>query len=161
MADLSRSARRFHDALSARGHDIDIVSLSSSTRTAAEAAQVIGCKVAQIAKSIVLREADGERVVVVIASGTNRVDVGKIEALFGARLTIADGNYVKKTTGYAIGGVPPAGHKTDTTIYLDEDLRQYDDIWAAAGTPFAVFRIGPGQLAEITGAVWHDVAITA
>lgn len=161
MANLSKSARRFRDALSARGHDIDIVSLSSSTRTAAEAARTIGCSVAQIAKSIVLREAGGDRAVVVIASGTNRVDIDKIETLFGARLAIADGNYVKKTTGYAIGGVPPAGHRTDATIYLDEDLRRYDDIWAAAGTPFAVFRVGPAQLAEITGAVWHDVASTA
>lgn len=158
MEKLSKSARRFRDALLARGHDIRIVSLSSSTRTAAEAAQAIGCRIAQIAKSIVFREVHGTRTVVVIASGENRVDVGKIEALLGAPLEIADGNYVKKTTGYAIGGVPPAGHKSETTLFLDRSLRRYHEIWAAAGTPYAVFRIDPATLEEITGAPWHDVA---
>lgn len=158
MEQLSKSARRFREALSARGHDIRIVSLSTSTRTAAEAAQTIGCSIAQIAKSIVFREVHGMRTVVVVASGENRVDVGKIEALFGARLEIADGNYVKRTTGYAIGGVPPAAHESETTLFLDRSLKRYDEIWAAAGTPYAVFRIDPATLEEITGAVWHDVA---
>jgi prolyl-tRNA editing enzyme YbaK/EbsC (Cys-tRNA(Pro) deacylase) len=159
MQELSKSAKRFKHALADLGHDIEIVSLSSSTRTAAEAADTIGCCVAQIAKSIVFREASGDGAIVVIASGTNRVDVRKIEALSGSDLGIADGKYVKKSTGYAIGGVPPAGHKTTVPMYLDQDLRQYNEIWAAAGTPFAVFRLSPAELANITGAEWHDVAI--
>lgn len=147
--------------MSARGHDIRIINLSSSTRTAAEAARTIGCRVAQIAKSIVFREVGGARIVIVIASGENRVDVGKVSALFGARLVIAEGSHVKKTTGYAIGGVPPAGHKSEVMIYLDETLRRFEEIWAAAGTPFAVFRLDPGMLEEITGAMWHDVTADA
>jgi len=158
VTGLSRSARRFQDALAASGHDIDIVTLSDSTRTAQEAADTIGCEVAQIAKSIVFRNPDDDEPVLVIASGSNRVSVDKLKALLGKPLTQADGNYVKKRLGYAIGGVPPAGHLAATTIVLDEDLKQYAELWAAAGTPFAVFRVAPGTLPEMTGGAWHDVA---
>ena len=156
--ELSRSSRRFKATLAEQGHEIDVVTLSNSTRTAQEAADTIGCGVAQIAKSIVLRDPQQDQPVVVITSGTNRVDVGKIEALMGHSLEQADGNFVKKKTGYAIGGVPPAGHKTPVRMFLDKDLRAFDEIWAAAGTPFSVFQMTPDELPKLTGADWHDVA---
>ena len=156
---LSRSARRFKTALAEQGHEIDVVTLSDSTRTAQEAADTIGCGVAQIAKSIVFRDSEEDQPVVVITSGTNRVDVRKIEALLGHSLEQADGNFVKKKTGYAIGGVPPAGHKSPVRMFLDKDLQAFDEIWAAAGTPFSVFQLTPEELPEITGADWHDVAL--
>lgn len=141
-----------------QGHELDIVTLSSSTRTAREAADTIGCEVAQIAKSIVFRDADRDCAVIVIASGSNRVSLNKVAALTHSELQQADGNFVKKHVGYAIGGVPPAGHKSETMLFLDRDLRAYDELWAAAGTPYAVFRVTPDTLPELTGAKWFDVA---
>ena len=155
---LSKSARRFQSALAADGHEIEVVALADSTRTAQEAADTIGCSVAQIAKSIVFRDPLQDQPVVVIASGSNRVAVDKVEALVGNSLEKADGNFVKKKIGYAIGGVPPAGHKSPTQLYLDKDLLKFDTIWAAAGTPFAVFRLTPAELPVLTGAQWHEIA---
>lgn len=158
MSELSKSARRFCERMRAAGHEIDVVALSSSTRTAKEAADTIGCSVAQIAKSIVFRGDGCDRPVIVVASGTNRVSVDKLSALLGAELQSADGTYVKKTLGYAIGGVPPAGHDCEARVVLDRDLRNFDELWAAAGTPFAVFRLHPDQLPGLTGADWTDIA---
>ncbi len=158
MSELSKSARRFQERMRAAGHEIDVVALSSSTRTAQEAADTIGCQVAQIAKSIVFRAADSERPVIAVASGTNRVSVEKVSALVGEDLQSANGTFVKKTVGYAIGGVPPAGHDGETVVVLDRDLRQFEEVWAAAGTPFAVFRVEPDDLPALTGADWADVA---
>ena len=158
MSDLSKSARRFRERMREAGHDIDVVGLSSSTRTAQEAADTIGCSVAQIAKSIVFRTEDGDRAVIAVASGTNRVSIDKVSALVGTKLLGANGNFVKKTVGYAIGGVPPAGHDGDTVVVLDRDLTAFDEIWAAAGTPFAVFKLEPAQLPALTGADWADIA---
>ena len=161
MSDLSKSARRFRERMRAAGHEVDVVALSSSTRTAKEAADTIGCEVAQIAKSIVFRtrkDDRADRAVIVVASGTNRVSVDKVTALVGAELDSANGTFVKKTVGYAIGGVPPAGHDGECLVVLDRDLRNFDEVWAAAGTPFAVFRIEPGALPALTGADWADIA---
>ncbi len=158
MSDLSKSARRFRERMRDAGHDIDIVALSSSTRTAQEAADTIGCSVSQIAKSIVFRTAGDDRPVIAVASGTNRVSTDKVAALVSAELESANGSFVKKTIGYAIGGVPPAGHDGETVVILDRDLKQYDEIWAAAGTPFAVFRLRPEELPALTGADWADIA---
>ena len=158
MSDLSKSARRFQERMREAGHEFDVVALSSSTRTAQEAADTIGCSVSQIAKSIVFRTADGDRPVIVVASGTNRVSVDKVSALVGADLEGANGSFVKKTVGYAIGGVPPAGHDGDVSILLDRDLAVFEEVWAAAGTPFAVFRVEPRDLPTLTGADWADIA---
>ncbi len=158
MNDLSKSARRFRERMREAGHEIDVLALSSSTRTAKEAADTIGCSVAQIAKSIVFRTAGDDRPVIVVASGTNRVSVDKVSALVGRDLEGANGSFVKKTIGYAIGGVPPAGHDGDVVILLDRDLTAFDEVWAAAGTPFAVFRVEPGDLPALTGSDWADVA---
>jgi prolyl-tRNA editing enzyme YbaK/EbsC (Cys-tRNA(Pro) deacylase) len=113
------------------------------TRTAPEAAAAVGCEVGQICKSLVFRV--GAEPLLVIASGANRVD----EARFGA--VKADAECVREHTGFAIGGVPPFGHATAIDTVLDEDLLRYDVVWAAAGTPRAVFAIAPAALVELCG----------
>ena len=131
--------------------------LADSARTAAEAAAGLGCSVAEIAKSIVFRRDDGAPVVV-ITSGDNRVDVGKVEALVGA-VGKADADFVREATGYAIGGVSPVGHPDGAVLLLDRDLFRFDTIWAAAGHPHAVFPLTPTQLRELTGVEPDDVRV--
>ena len=144
MSDLSRAAARVQSALQAAGVEARVVELPHSTRTAAEAARACGCDVAQIAKSLVFVAADGEPVLV-ITSGTNRVD----EKRLGLRRAIAE--LVREKTGYAIGGVPPVGHATPLRTLIDEDLLRFERIWAAAGTPNAVFELSPADLPRMTG----------
>jgi prolyl-tRNA editing enzyme YbaK/EbsC (Cys-tRNA(Pro) deacylase) len=139
------------------GEGFRVLEFDASTRTAAEAAAAIGCTVAQIAKSILFRAESGGPVLVV-ASGTNRVDERKVAALLGERIGRADAEFVREATGFAIGGVPPVGHATRPVVLLDRDLLQFGEIWAAAGTPNAVFRLTPDQLAGLTGAGFVEVA---
>jgi prolyl-tRNA editing enzyme YbaK/EbsC (Cys-tRNA(Pro) deacylase) len=131
-------------ALAGAGLEVDIRVFPAGTRTAADAAAAVGCEVAQICKSLVFR-VDGDRPLLVIASGANRVD----EARFGARK--ADAAYVREQTGYAIGGVPPVGHARSIETVLDQDLLAHDVVWAAAGTPTAVFAVDPRRLAALDG----------
>lgn len=149
-SQLSPSAERIQAALRERGKDLEVVELPQSTRTAAEAASAIGCTVAQIAKSILFRGGDG-RPVLVVASGVNRIDEKKVAALVGRPIGKADAAYVRERTGFAIGGIPPLGHAEAIETLVDEDLLQLGEIWAAAGTPNAVFRLEPADLAELTG----------
>jgi prolyl-tRNA editing enzyme YbaK/EbsC (Cys-tRNA(Pro) deacylase) len=151
-AKLCPSAQQFQDHLAARGYPNQVVEMPASTRTSAEAAAAIGCTVAQIAKSIIFRsESEGsDCAVMVVASGINRVDEKKVLVLIGSAVQKADADFVRQQTGYAIGGVPPTGHTRPVKILIDEDLMQYCEIWAAAGTPFAVFKLTPSQLVEIT-----------
>jgi prolyl-tRNA editing enzyme YbaK/EbsC (Cys-tRNA(Pro) deacylase) len=138
------------------GEGFRVLEFSASTRTAAEAAEAIGCTVAQIAKSILFRAASG-RPVLVVACGTNRVDEKKVAALLGEKIGRADAEFVREATGFAIGGVPPVGHATVPVVLLDRDLEAFETIWAAAGTPNAVFRLTPADLARLTGAAFADV----
>ena len=131
-------------ALAGAGLEVEVREFPAGTRTAADAAAAVGCEVAQICKSLVFR-VDGDRPLLVIASGANRVD----EARFGARK--ADASYVREQTGYAIGGVPPVGHARPIETVLDEDLLAHDVVWAAAGTPTAVFAVDPRRLAVLDG----------
>lgn len=147
-------ARRVQDLL---GPDFEVVEFDASTRTSAEAAAAIGCDVAQIAKSLVFRTASG-RPVLVVASGVNRVDEKKVGALIGETIGRADADFVRAATGFPIGGVAPVGHTTALDIVIDEDLRRFDAIWAAAGTPNAVFRLTADKLAAITGGRFADIA---
>jgi len=158
MSGLSPSAAKVQAALEARGFPFEVHELADSTRTAAEAAAAVGCSVGQIAKSIVFRATDSNRAVLVIASGTNRVDEKAVGALLGEKLGKADADFVRAETGFVIGGVPPAGHDRPLVTFIDADLLAYDEIWAAAGTPFAVFRLDPGTLAELTGGTVAKVA---
>lgn len=148
---LSASAQKVQDALAARGLSLQVVELPDSTRTASEAAQAIGCTVGQIVKSLVFKGKRSARPVLVIASGSNRVDERKIEALIGEPLGKADADFVRQQTGFVIGGVPPVGHNQPLLTYVDADLLEYAEIWAAAGTPHAVFRLTPQELCELTG----------
>lgn len=157
-SELSDSARRVQAYLQAQGFSFEVKELPSSTRSAQEAADSIGCTVAQIAKSLVFRDKKIDRPVLVIASGSNRVDLKKIRQVTGLKLGKADGAYVKERVGFAIGGVPPAGHKVPLKTLLDPDLNQYEVIWAAAGTPFAVFRLAPADLEPLTGGTWVEMA---
>lgn len=151
-------AERVQTALAALGVEARVVELGESTRTSAEAAQAIGTSVAQIAKSLVfMPEEIDDPVVLVIASGANRVSVEKVAKKVGRRLTLADADEVRIMTGYAIGGVPPVGHKTKLRVLIDQDLLPYGEVWAAAGTPKAVFPTSGQELARITGGEVADV----
>jgi prolyl-tRNA editing enzyme YbaK/EbsC (Cys-tRNA(Pro) deacylase) len=130
--------------LRAAGVEPEIREFPDGTRTAPEAAAAVGCEVGQICKSLVFRV--GDEPLLVVASGANRVD----EARFGA--SKADAAFVREQTGFAIGGVPPVGHARDIETVVDEDLLAYDVVWAAAGTPRAVFAIAPERLVAVSGA---------
>ena len=124
----------------------------AGTRTAADAAAAIGVEVAQIVKSLVFRVDD--RVVVALVSGVNRVEERRLaESAGGSNVRRADAETVRAPTGYPIGGVPPFGHHTVLPTFIDHDLLQYDEVWAAAGTPHRVFPISPADLVRLTGAV--------
>ncbi len=150
---------RVQAALAARGAVVEIRELDQTTRTAAEAAAAIGCEVAQIAKSIVFRGAGSGRAVLVIASGGNRVDENAVAALLGEALGKADADFVRRETGFVIGGVPPLGHDRPLVTYIDVDLLAFEEIWAAAGTPFAVCRLDPASLADLTGGTVAEIAL--
>ena len=139
------------------GSNYEVQEFELPTRTVAEAAAAIGCEDAQIAKSLVFRSGSG-RSVLVVACGTNRVDTTKVAMIVGEKITRADPDFVRERSGYAIGGVPPLGHRTFPVIVLDQDLVGFNQIWAAAGTPNAVFRLTPSDLQTLTGANFHDVA---
>lgn len=138
------------DALKALGVACQVVELPESTRSAVEAAQAIGCRVEQIVKSLVFRGRSTNRPILAIVSGANRVDEEKLAVLVAEPVAKADADYVRQRTGYAIGGVPPVGHVESLMCVIDEDLLQYEQIWAAAGTPRAVFRLTPADLQRIT-----------
>lgn len=147
---LKPSAQRVQDALTARGLDVQVVELTVTARSAAEAAVAVGCQVGQIAKSLVFRGKSSGQAVLVIASGANRVDLGKVEALVGEGLEKPDAEFVRDETGFAIGGIPPLGHDRPLTTVIDEDLLRFERIWAAAGHPNAVFPTTPAQLVAMT-----------
>jgi prolyl-tRNA editing enzyme YbaK/EbsC (Cys-tRNA(Pro) deacylase) len=147
---LSDSAQRVQAALGGLGLSLQVVELPASTRTAQEAAQAIGCSIGQIAKSLVFKTVTTERPVLVIASGLNRVNEKTIGILIGEGVQKADADFVRQHTGYAIGGVPPVGHLEAIETFIDRDLLVYDEIWAAAGTPCAVFRLTGDNLVMAT-----------
>jgi len=148
---LSPSVQKVQDALKALGLANQVVELQSTTRTSADAAQAVGCRVEQIAKSIVFRAKQTDKPILVIASGPNRVNEKRIEKFISEPLGKADADYVRKHTGFVIGGVPPIGHLEKLEIFIDEDLLKYEEIWAAAGSPNAIFRLTPSDLIKMTG----------
>ncbi|MDE2385740.1 MAG: YbaK/EbsC family protein [Alphaproteobacteria bacterium] len=140
------------------GDGFTVVEFDASTKTSAEAAAAIGCSVAQIAKSIVFKTVAGARPVLVVASGSNRVDEKKVSAALGEKVKSADAAYVKATTGFEIGGVAPVGHAAEPVVLLDQDLQQFKTIWAAGGAGNAVFELTWGDLVRLTGGKAADVA---
>jgi prolyl-tRNA editing enzyme YbaK/EbsC (Cys-tRNA(Pro) deacylase) len=147
------------DALRAAGLANEVRELPDSTRSSAEAASALGCSVAQIAKSVVFRSGGG-RPVLVVASGVNRIDETKLAALLGDRILKADADYVRERTGFAIGGVAPIAHATPPHVFLDQDLFAFARIYAAAGSPFAVFALAPDELERMTGGRRADIRRT-
>lgn len=142
----------------ALGPRFEVVEFEQSTKTSAEAAAVVGCTVAQIAKSIMLKTVKDRKPVLVIASGINRVDEKKVSAVLGEKVKSADADFVMTNAGVAPGGVAPVGHRVPPVIILDRDLKNYDVIWAAAGTPNAIFQLTWNDLVAITGGTPADIA---
>jgi len=145
------------DALAAAGLAVRIVEYDAPARTSAEAAAVLGCTVGQIAKSLVFKAASGAPVLV-IASGAQRVDEAKIGALAGETIGKADAAFVRAASGYAIGGIPPLAHAQPMRTFIDRNLLQYDTVYAAGGTPHAMFPIAPGDLVKVAGGTVADTA---
>ena len=147
MAELPASAMRVQEAARARGLDVTVVEMAASTRTAEDAAAACGCAVAQIVKSLVFRGGESGKPYLMLVSGSNRLNEKDVAAALGESLTRPDAAYVRDVTGFAIGGIPPFGHAAPMQVFIDEDLLGYDTVWAAAGTPRAVFSVDPKRLA--------------
>lgn len=149
--ELSPSAQKVQEALRAQDVDCRVVELPTSARSAREAAQAVGCQVGQIVKSLVFQGRRTQKPVLILASGANRVDEEKIGTFVSEPIEKANADFVRKRTGFAIGGVPPVAHAEPMETLIDEDLLQYQEVWAAAGTPNAVFKLDPGDLKRMTG----------
>ncbi|EMA07341.1 YbaK/EbsC family protein [Haloferax denitrificans] len=153
------TARKFADQVrDSHGFEATIEEFPEGTKTADDAAAAVGCDVAQIVKSIVMRV--GDETVVVLTSGANRVDEGSLGSEFGVEqgsVRSADPDEVKEATGWSIGGVPPTCHATDCPVLADPTFESFDRIWAAAGTPEAVFRLTPDDLRALSEPRFVDV----
>jgi len=147
---LSPHAQKVQVALRTLGFPHEVIELSQTTRSAAEAAQAIGCKVEEIAKSLIFKGKRTNKAILVIASGPNRVNEKKIGDFLSEPVKMADADFVRQRTGFTIGGVPPIAHREQLSTIIDEDLLQFEEIWAAAGTPNAVFRLSPADLTKMT-----------
>lgn len=156
--NLSRSAARVQAALKQLGLSLHVVELPESTRTAQEAAAAVGCQVGQIVKSLIFKGDESHRPYLVLVSGKNRADLDLLSGICGESVRFADPDFVRAKTGFAIGGVPPLGHEGQITAIIDQDLLEYDEIWAAAGTPNAVFRLSPHELKRIAGERIHPIS---
>lgn len=155
---LPEGVQRVVAELEAKGHPHLPRMLDDAARTAQQAADALGISVGQIAKSIIFRRKADDVAVLVITSGDKRVDEKKVEALVG-KLGRADAEFVKAKTGFSIGGVSPLAHTTPPVTLIDRELLRFDEIWAAAGHPHAVFKLSPAQLVQLTGAPVEDIAV--
>lgn len=152
MTMLSKSAEIVQKALVEKGLEFKVVELAASARTAQEAALALGCEVGQIVKSLLFCTKQTQRPILVLASGKNRVSEKAIHQYVGEKIEKADANFTRNITGFAIGGIPPLGHKNPSSlIFIDEDLIHYTTLWAAAGTPHAVFSLSASELQAATG----------
>ena len=148
---LSASASKIQSLLEQQGYPARVIEFAESTRTAQEAADRAGCALGQITKSLIFRGRTSGKPILVLTSGANRVDEKRIAEYAGEPISRADADFVRAVTGFAIGGVPPLGHSQPMETYLDEDLLLYESIWAAAGTPNAIFELSPHDLQQMTG----------
>lgn len=151
MTQLSPTAQKIQDLLNSLGYNYTVIEHAESTRTAQEAAERAGCELGQIIKSLIFRGKTTGKPILVLTSGANRVDEKRISEYAGESLSRADADFVRTVTGFAIGGVPPIGHAEKMETYLDEDLLQYQVVWAAAGTPNAIFELKADELQKMTG----------
>ena len=154
---MKPSVRRVADALMAAGIEANILELAESTRTAEEAAAAIGTSVPRIVKSLVFMADDDP--LLALVSGSNRLDTTRLGVVLGKTIGRADAARVREVTGFAIGGVPPIGHASPLAVVIDRDLLSYDVVWAAAGTPHAVFSIAPADLVRVTGGEVVDLKV--
>lgn len=150
MCPLSPSSQKVQDLLFSLGYTSQVQESTVTTRTAADAAAQVGCDVGQIVKSLIFKGSVSGKPILVLTSGSNRVDEKNIGVHAAETILRADPEFVRAVTGFAIGGVPPIGHLQPMETYLDEDLMQYPEIWAAAGTPNSVFKLTPKELEEMT-----------
>lgn len=148
---LSPPAQKIQDLLTSLGYPYIVIEHAESTRTAQEAADRAGCELGQIVKSLIFRGKTTGKPILVLTSGANRVAEDLISGYAGEPIGRADAEYVRTVTGFAIGGVPPLGHIQEMESYLDEDFLQYQTVWAAAGTPNAIFELTPTDLQKMTG----------
>lgn len=151
-AALPASAQRVRDEARRLGLDATIMEMAASTRTAPDAAAACGCEVAQIVKSLVFRGAESGKPYLMLVSGSNRLNETGVAAILEEALTRPDADYVREVTGFAIGGVPPFAHASPMQVFIDEDLVRFETVWAAAGTPRAVFAVSPSALVKALGA---------
>ncbi len=147
---LSKSAQSVQNALDQKGIQTTVIELPASTRTAQEAAQAIGCKIDQIVKSLIFKTKESNSPILILASGPNRVNESMIETILGEKIVKADADFTREVTGFAIGGIPPIGHKQTIKTFIDKDLMNFEEGWAAAGTPNAVFSLKPIDLQNLT-----------
>jgi Cys-tRNA(Pro) deacylase len=154
---LKSSTKRVETALEALGVAYEIRQFDSSARSAEEAAAAIGCPVDRIVKSLIFRAEASDRSVLVVASGSNRVDEKTLGALLGEKIKRADADFVRRRTGFAIGGVPPLAHDHPPEVFIDRDLLAFESVWAAAGTPNSVVRLKSDDLERVTGGRVADV----
>ncbi len=148
---LHTSAQRVQEALQGFGVSCQVIELPATTRSAKEAALAIGCQVGQIVKSLIFEGQQTHQAYLLLVSGSNRVNEKTLSLLITEPIEKANADFVREKTGFAIGGVPPVGHREIFMTFIDEDLFQYQEIWAAAGTPHAVFKLTPDELKQITG----------
>jgi len=150
MSTLSPSAQKIQNLLNSLGYDYTVIEHAESTRTAQEAADRAGCELGQIVKSLIFRGKTSGKPILVLTSGANRVDEKRISGYAGETISRADADFVRTVTGFAIGGVPPIGHAEKMETYLDEDFMSHQTIWAAAGTPNAIFELKTEDLQKMT-----------
>lgn len=150
MSQISPTAQKIQDALRSLGYDYTVVEHAESTRTAQEAADRAGCELGQIVKSLIFQGKDSGKPILVLTSGANRVDEKRISEYAGERIVRADADFVRAATGFAIGGIPPIAHAQPIETYIDEDFLPFATVWAAAGTPNAIFELKTEDLQKMT-----------
>ena len=155
----SPAVERVVRALRAAGVESPIVELPGAARTAKLAAEFLGCEVAQIANSLIFRGAETGAPILVMSSGARRVDTERLAAIAGEPMAKADAQFVRDSTGFAIGGVAPVGHTGAVRTFVERSLAAYADVWAAAGHPNTVFRLAYAELVRITGGAEIDAAV--
>lgn len=147
---LSKSAKNIQDALMKMGAEFKVVELAESTRTASDAAKTIGCTIGQIVKSLIFRTKHTNKPLLILVSGANQINEKSIASIIGEKIEKADAAFTREVTGYAIGGIPPIGHIRSLETFIDEDLLAFQEVWAAAGTPNAVFKLESTALLKLT-----------
>ena len=149
-SSAKKSVRKVEAALKANGLVCRVLEMKETTRSAQDAAQALGCRVDQIVKSLIFKGKKTQTPILVLASGANRVNVKNLREYISEKVNMAGADFVYEQTGFAIGGVPPIGHLKRLETFIDEDLMKSEEIWAAAGTPNAMFKLTPADLKKIT-----------